>query len=572
MRRRRRQLQVSTFPFLAVLLGAMGSLIFLLLVMDRRAKLVARNKVREAHEARLAALSEADRTRQEDWERQRRALHESLAAEESSLRGRLDAVAGELQQSSRQLHGEAEQHRRLQALLAAEQARLTQAQEALRQRQAALLQSAHLAETSKAELARLTRDLLDLEQTLDSFKRWKQQQRPTYSLVPYHGQRGADRMPIYVECTSAGLMFLPDGARLTGGDADIGPFRAEVEKRHGPLVKAKKRTDPFAPDPAAERPYVLFLVRPNGIGSFYRGQAALRGFAIDYGYELVDADWTLHAPADPAAALASLEAPAGRSGVSHPQKTFASSGAGNSTGGKPGGPGLGGGTVLQAPARPDSVAGRTGQERNPVLRFEAAPKPSADPPLSFRPAQTKGPAPGRLDQAPPALKVPGQATKNDGSASDDASAKQQAAPSAAASPLESKEAPAQERNALSRLAPPLLAADKKAPARPAALGRVIGNRDFVITIACYLEGAIVTPGGRTFVWKAKAEAAKTDETLVRAVSQLVASRQATVRTGEPPYRPVLRFLVHEQGRRTYYRVYPLLERLRLPMVREDVEE
>ena len=37
MRRRRHKLEVSTFPFLAVLLCAMGSLILLLLVIDRRA-------------------------------------------------------------------------------------------------------------------------------------------------------------------------------------------------------------------------------------------------------------------------------------------------------------------------------------------------------------------------------------------------------------------------------------------------------------------------------------------------------------------------------------------------------
>ena len=39
MRRRRQTLHVSTFPFLAVLLCAMGSLILVLLVMDRRARL-----------------------------------------------------------------------------------------------------------------------------------------------------------------------------------------------------------------------------------------------------------------------------------------------------------------------------------------------------------------------------------------------------------------------------------------------------------------------------------------------------------------------------------------------------
>ena len=41
MRRRRHTLQVSTFPFLAVLLCTMGALILILLVLDRRAKLAA---------------------------------------------------------------------------------------------------------------------------------------------------------------------------------------------------------------------------------------------------------------------------------------------------------------------------------------------------------------------------------------------------------------------------------------------------------------------------------------------------------------------------------------------------
>lgn len=564
MRRPRHKLQVSTFPFLAVLLGAMGSLIFLLLVMDRRAKLVARNKAREALEAHQAAQSDADRARQDDWERQRRELHESLAARDRELRGQLQTVSHDLQQSSQQLQTEADKQRQLQALLAVEQVKLTKAQESLRQRQAVVLQSTQLEETSKAELARLTRDLLELEQSLDSLKRWKKQQQPTYSLVPYRGQHGADRVPIYVECTSAGLMFLPDGARLTGGDRDIAPFRTEVEKRHGPLVKAQKRADPFQPDPAAERPYVLFLIRPNGIDSFYRGQNALRGFQIDFGYELVDADWTLQTPTQPSAALANLSVPENRSAVSRSQKIPPNAAAGNSAGSEPRGPGTG-----------------SGQERNPVLRFEteskrdgigATPRYTPTPsPLSSRPTQDKI-APSPLDGPTPELPVPGQVTKVGGPTADGASANRQAAGGPPTPQLEFEEEPAPQRNAINRLAPPNLTPEKSAPARPASLGRVVGNRDFVITLACYSEGVLVTPGGKSFVWNAKSEAAQTDEALVRAVVQLVTSRQATVRPGEPPYRPVLRFLVHEQGRRTYHRVYPLLENLRLPMVREDVEE
>ena len=53
---------------------------------------------------------------------------------------------------------------------------------------------------------------------------------------------------------------------------------------------------------------------------------------------------------------------------------------------------------------------------------------------------------------------------------------------------------------------------------------------------------------------------------------LVDRRQASVRPGEPPYRPLLRFQVHPDGLRGYYFAYPLLERLRIPMSRENLDK
>lgn len=52
MRRPRNKLEVSTFPFLAVLLCAMGSLILILMVFDRRAKLAANERNRMAFEGK----------------------------------------------------------------------------------------------------------------------------------------------------------------------------------------------------------------------------------------------------------------------------------------------------------------------------------------------------------------------------------------------------------------------------------------------------------------------------------------------------------------------------------------
>ena len=69
MRGRRHKLQVSTFPFLAVLLCAMGSLILILLVMDRKAHRAAQARAqREANRlaeesAHSAAAQQAERER-----------------------------------------------------------------------------------------------------------------------------------------------------------------------------------------------------------------------------------------------------------------------------------------------------------------------------------------------------------------------------------------------------------------------------------------------------------------------------------------------------------------------------
>ena len=134
---------------------------------------------------------------------------------------------------------------------------------------------------------------------------------------------------------------------------------------------------------------------------------------------------------------------------------------------------------------------------------------------------------------------------------------------------------------LARLSPPMWSPDIKSKAakpRPpaSAFGRVFGNRDYALTVECFDDLAVLYPSGQTFTMKgnqdlAKSEQTKIDETLVRAVLQLISRRQATVKAGEPPYRPLLRFQVHPDGLRTFLHVYPLLENLRIPMTRENLE-
>jgi hypothetical protein len=111
---------------------------------------------------------------------------------------------------------------------------------------------------------------------------------------------------------------------------------------------------------------------------------------------------------------------------------------------------------------------------------------------------------------------------------------------------------------------------KKLAALP-TVGRLLGNRDYVMTIECFADAVALYPGSRVFAVANRPDQRSADEALVKAVLQLVARRQATVGAGETPYRPLLHFQVHPDALRTYFHVYPLFENLHIPMTRENLD-
>jgi hypothetical protein len=128
---------------------------------------------------------------------------------------------------------------------------------------------------------------------------------------------------------------------------------------------------------------------------------------------------------------------------------------------------------------------------------------------------------------------------------------------------------------LARLAPrPSFGDSRSVPKKftPApTVGRLWANRDYVLTIECFGDAVALYPGSQVFTVANRPEQNSADQALVKAVLQSIARRQATVRTGETPYRPMLRFQVHPEALRTYFHVYPLFENLHLPMTRENLD-
>src|SRR5438552_373156 len=120
MRRRRHVLQVSTFPFLAVLLCTMGSLILLLLVIDRRAKAVARAKAAMTVAEKTQAKVQQEKVKEDEWAEARRRLHASLEEKLHDVHGQADAINQQVGSVAADLAGAQSQSRELHDRLDAE--------------------------------------------------------------------------------------------------------------------------------------------------------------------------------------------------------------------------------------------------------------------------------------------------------------------------------------------------------------------------------------------------------------------------------------------------------------------
>jgi hypothetical protein len=304
MRRPRHRLEVSTFPFLAVLLCAMGSLILLLLVLDRRAKAVGRAKAEEAARAarmerddtaRAAAEAAAQRVaeRAAERERQRLGVHEELVRAKDDLDGQLRAVDERQADAARGVQSHRNRWRKMLEILGNQREELAKAEREAAAGQGTAREAEQLSESARKEVARLSAQLRGLELVLDELKAARKREAQTYSLLPYRGRRGDGRRPIYVECTGNGLLFHPD-RRTLSRIASYAEICGEVDLR---VEWQRKRVLASGGQPD-KRPYLLMLVRPDGIPSYYTAVAALQGREVDFGYEFVDADWVLDFPED----------------------------------------------------------------------------------------------------------------------------------------------------------------------------------------------------------------------------------------------------------------------------------
>ena len=115
--------------------------------------------------------------------------------------------------------------------------------------------------------------------------------------------------------------------------------------------------------------------------------------------------------------------------------------------------------------------------------------------------------------------------------------------------------------------PPLpIKAHRPAPLRPA---RLSGDRDWIIYVECRPQGVVVYPT-RTLVPLAALSRPTEGNPLPQMIQQMIDRKQATVRRGEMPYRPEVRFLVRPEAERTYHLAYPTLDGLAAPKTSQNL--
>jgi hypothetical protein len=290
MRRARRRLQPNTFPFMAVLLCAMGALILMLLVLDRRAKLVAQAKAQAAMHGMEEQAAESARQKAEreaEWQRRQTELHRYLLGQEQQVLGQLDTVQAKQAEVDQQLAAGQGQQVRLLQMLDTEKTRLEHQKGELQVRQAALAQAQEKTGKAQAELTKLAAELAQFELALANLQKLRAKQQQSFSIVPYKGNRGDNRKPHYLECVAGGVVFHPDRLVLVGDD--FSPLHINEELRR----RIKARAQDASTAEQGKRPYLFVLVRPDGLGSYYALNSALADLKVDLGYELIDQDWAL---------------------------------------------------------------------------------------------------------------------------------------------------------------------------------------------------------------------------------------------------------------------------------------
>ena len=300
---------VSLFPFLAVLVCAMGALIFLLLVVTRQIRA----------EARAVAIQEADAETSGAAPAAPKPLPPSpppdsavdpaplvlddVDAVEVDWRGMLDSLTARHRDGTRDLdsaRSEVELAETRLRVAEGELARLRQDDSDSRARRAEL-------DTKLTRLRvranELNTQAKQQQQAIRERRAQIEAAESQFAFLPFDSATGTRRRPIFIECHPNRIEFSSEkidltAANLAGFTRRANPLLAGVRA----LVEYWSERDAAGAaaedtDPQSRRPYVLMVVRPGGIHAYYLARKLLSRLEAPIGYELVPETMPLAWPA-----------------------------------------------------------------------------------------------------------------------------------------------------------------------------------------------------------------------------------------------------------------------------------
>lgn len=269
--------EITLFPFLAVLICTVGSLIVLLVVVVQQAKAnaadVSQERARE--QASLAEKTQQVQNEIEDFQWKAELLagsREATAAELERRKEELSYLEDEIRQLRTQLDRAAAEAEHIASLADQESVK---------------------AGAAESQLNKLREQLDYARESLAQAREAYRDREASYALLPYVGPNGTRRRPIFIECLADRVVLQPEGIELTENDfqsplTDDNPLAAALRAKREYLLDASDRQ--------VEPPYPLIVVRPDGAQAYAAARAAMSSWDDEFGYELVESDLKLSYP------------------------------------------------------------------------------------------------------------------------------------------------------------------------------------------------------------------------------------------------------------------------------------
>jgi len=272
-RRNRQTLAPTLFPFLAVLVCTLGTLILLLALVSQNAATAAEQ---EAHEEligqQVVPLADPDQI----TAGQAAALIDEATVRIESLQAARDAQAADLESRRDQLTHLEEHIRRLSDELTR-----------LAHEVKTATGSATLKQDNASRLVEIKREIAEYQQQIAELHHDHKLTAPRVVIVPHKGPNGTTRRPIYVECTTTGLTIWPEGVEISTEylnerrSRGANPLDAALRVARLHIMQSYGDADP---------PYPLLVVRPHGTEAYFAATAAMDDWDDQYGYEMLDTD------------------------------------------------------------------------------------------------------------------------------------------------------------------------------------------------------------------------------------------------------------------------------------------